>query len=124
MMMDLLSLTIEIARGLLARREVTSVELTEAALARIEAVDGELHAFLRVDPDLALLQAQHADERIARGEAGPVTGIPMGLKDILSTRGIPTTCGSRILADYVPQYDATVVARLREAGAVLLGKTN
>jgi aspartyl-tRNA(Asn)/glutamyl-tRNA(Gln) amidotransferase subunit A len=93
-------------------------------LTRIEDTDGALNAFLHVDPDLAMAQARHADTRLARCEGGPLTGVPMALKDILSTRGIVTTCGSRMLADYVPQYSATVVDRLFDAGCVLLGKTN
>ena len=121
--MDIASLTIAEAHDLLARRELTSVELTRAALSRIEEAR-PLNAFIRVTPDVALLDAERADRRIARGEGGLLTGIPMALKDILSTRGIPTTCASRILYNYVPQYDATVVSRLADAGAVLLGKTN
>jgi aspartyl-tRNA(Asn)/glutamyl-tRNA(Gln) amidotransferase subunit A len=116
--------TIEEISRLLARRETNSVELTQRALERIDAVDSELHAFLLSTPDVALLQAREADRQIVDGTAGPLTGIPMALKDILSTRGIPTTCGSKILESYVPQFDATVVERLRVAGSVLLGKTN
>jgi aspartyl-tRNA(Asn)/glutamyl-tRNA(Gln) amidotransferase subunit A len=116
--------TVEETARLLARRETSSVELTRSALERIDAMDSQLHAFLLSTPDVALLQAREADRQIADGTAGPLTGIPMALKDILSTRGIPTTCGSRILESYVPQFDATVVERLREAGSVLLGKTN
>jgi aspartyl-tRNA(Asn)/glutamyl-tRNA(Gln) amidotransferase subunit A len=93
-------------------------------LRRIDSIDAEVHAFLLTTPDVALLQAREADRRIARGEAGPLTGIPMALKDILSTRGIRTTCASKILESYVPQYDAGVVERLRLAGCILLGKTN
>lgn len=122
--MDLTYLTIAQATSLLARRQVSSLELTRAALERIEKLDGRIGAFLRLTPDVALLQAQQADERLARGRAGPLTGVPMALKDIMSTRGIPTTCGSKILEHYVPQYTATVVERLMDAGAVLLGKTN
>ncbi|HEX6507091.1 MAG TPA: Asp-tRNA(Asn)/Glu-tRNA(Gln) amidotransferase subunit GatA [Chloroflexota bacterium] len=116
--------TIEAASLALHRREVSSVELTEAALARSRALDDDLHAFLLPTPDVAILQARQADNRLARGEGDVLTGVPMALKDILSTRGIRTTCGSRILESYVPQYDATVVQRLHLAGAVLLGKTN
>lgn len=116
--------TIEEAASLLARGETSAVELTQHALRRIDAIDSELHAFLLTTPDVALLQAREADRRIAQGAAGPLTGIPMALKDILSTRSILTTCGSKILESYVPQYDAGVVERLRAAGSVLLGKTN
>jgi aspartyl-tRNA(Asn)/glutamyl-tRNA(Gln) amidotransferase subunit A len=121
---DTAYLTIEEAASLLARGESSAVELTQRALKRIDEIDSELHAFLLTTPDVALLQAREADRRIARGEAGPLTGIPMALKDILSTRGIRTTCGSKMLESYVPQYDAGVVERLREAGCILLGKTN
>ncbi|HEY8687438.1 MAG TPA: amidase, partial [Chloroflexota bacterium] len=117
-------LTIEEAASLLARREVSAVELTQRALRRIEEVDSQVHAFLTPTPDVALLQAREADRRLACREGGPLTGIPMALKDILSTRGISTSCGSKILETYVPQYDAGVVERLQQAGCVLLGKTN
>ena len=117
-------LTIGEAAALLANREISAVELTKQALHRIEDLDPHLHAFLTSTPDVALLQAREADRRIARGEAGPLTGIPMALKDILSTRGIRTSCGSKMLESYVPQYDAGVVERLQRAGCVLLGKTN
>ncbi|HCG03386.1 MAG TPA: Asp-tRNA(Asn)/Glu-tRNA(Gln) amidotransferase GatCAB subunit A [Chloroflexi bacterium] len=117
-------LSIAEASDLLSRREISSVELTEAALRRVEECDGRLNAMLLLTSDLALLQARHADERLARGEFTPLCGIPMGLKDIFSTRSIPTTCGSRILESYVPQFNATAVDRLFDAGAVLIGKTN
>jgi aspartyl-tRNA(Asn)/glutamyl-tRNA(Gln) amidotransferase subunit A len=122
--MDLTYLTVSEASDLLRKREVSSEDLTRAALERIEDTDTALNAFVHVDPDLALSQAARADRRLARGEACRLTGVPMALKDILSTSGIPTRCGSRILDDYVPQYSATVVGRLLDAGCVLLGKTN
>jgi len=122
--MDLSYISISDSANLLAGRELSSLELTRYALERIERVDPHVGAFLLPTPEVALQQAAAADERLARGLGGPLTGIPMALKDILSTDGIRTTCGSRILADYVPKYDATVVERLRAAGAVLLGKTN
>ena len=94
-------------------------------LDRIVAVDNRVRAYLTLTPELALEQAAEADARLRRGEdASPLLGIPMALKDVLCTRGVSTTCGSRILEDFVPPYDATVVTRLREAGAVMLGKTN
>jgi len=116
--------TIGELRRLLDARELSSVELTEAYLARIAAVDDRIRSFVTVTRDVALEQAGEADRRIAAGEAGPVLGVPMALKDLLSTAGIATTCGSRILQGYHPPYDATVYARLRAAGAVLLGKLN
>jgi aspartyl-tRNA(Asn)/glutamyl-tRNA(Gln) amidotransferase subunit A len=109
----------------LADGSTTSVELTEAHLARIAAVDGAVHAFLHVDAEGALAQAADADRRRAAGQpASSLDGVPVAVKDVLTTRGLPTTCGSRILEGWVPPYDATVVRRLREAGLPILGKTN
>src|SRR5690606_22802238 len=91
----------------------------------IAAVDGAIHAFLLVDEAGALAQARASDERRARGEArGPLDGVPVALKDLFCTKGLPTTCGSRILEGFVPPYDSTHVQRLKDAGAVLLGKLN
>lgn len=122
--MNLDILTIERAAGALGTGELSSVELTESLLRRIERLNPRLNAFLTVTGDLALLQARKADDRRAHGDAGMLTGVPVALKDVLSTQGIPTTCGSRILEDYVPQYTATAVRRLFDAGCVCLGKTN
>ena len=105
--------------------ETTSVELTEAHLARIAAVDPAVHAFLHVDAEGALAQAAASDGRRAAGApASPLDGVPVAVKDVLATVGMPTTCGSRILEGWLPPYDATVVARLRTAGLPILGKTN
>ena len=123
-MSGLCSFSLAEARAGLAGGEFSSVELTGAYLERIEAVNPELGAYLLVTDELALEQARAADERIAAGAAGPLTGIPIALKDVLATRGIRTTCASRMLADFIPPYDAFVVKRLREAGAVFLGKAN
>jgi aspartyl-tRNA(Asn)/glutamyl-tRNA(Gln) amidotransferase subunit A len=117
-------LSIEEASKLLDQREITSRELTQAMLDRIEAVDGRVGAYLNVSADAALEQADEADSRRATGERGDLLGIPVALKDVLSMRGMPTTCGSRMLESYVPPYDATVVTRLRTRGVVVLGKTN
>ncbi len=122
--MELHRLTIHEALNLMRRKEISSVELTEAVLNRIEAVDGKLRAYLTVSADEALEQAKEADARRARGEEAPLLGVPMALKDNISTRGVRTTAASKILGNYIPPYDATVYARLREAGAVLIGKTN
>jgi aspartyl-tRNA(Asn)/glutamyl-tRNA(Gln) amidotransferase subunit A len=101
------------------------VEVTQRHLDRIAEVDGQVHAFLHVDADGALEQAAASDERRRRGEAlSPLDGVPIAVKDVLATRGLPTTCGSRILEGWVPPYDATVVRRLKEAGLPILGKTN
>lgn len=117
-------LTIEEASRLLAAREISSRELADACLARIEATDAKVGSFLAVTAELAREQAVEADARIARGEATPLTGIPVGLKDIFLTKGVATTCASRILEGFVPTFDGTVVERLRAAGAVLVGKLN
>jgi aspartyl-tRNA(Asn)/glutamyl-tRNA(Gln) amidotransferase subunit A len=108
----------------LAKRELSSVELTRACLERIGRLNNQLNAFITVDERRALADAQRADEALGRGQAGPLTGIPLAHKDILCTRGMRTTCGSRMLAGYVSPYDAHVVERLAEAGTVLLGKCN
>ncbi|PLX41895.1 MAG: Asp-tRNA(Asn)/Glu-tRNA(Gln) amidotransferase GatCAB subunit A [Deltaproteobacteria bacterium] len=111
-------------RALLDSGEVSSVEVTQAFLDRIDAVDGKINAFLTVTADLALEQAAAADKRIKEGHASPLTGIPVGLKDLLVTKGVRTTCASKILENFIPPYDGTVVAKLREAGAVFTGKLN
>ncbi|HYO40227.1 MAG TPA: Asp-tRNA(Asn)/Glu-tRNA(Gln) amidotransferase subunit GatA [Nocardioidaceae bacterium] len=109
----------------LASGGTSSVELTSAHLDRIAAVDGEVHAFLHVAADGALAAARASDERRAAGHpASALDGVPVAVKDVLATRGLPTTCGSRILEGWVPPYDATVVSRLRAAGLPVLGKTN
>jgi len=122
--LELHELTIHEARDALRKGEVSSVDITRAVLERIEAVEGRIRAYLRTTPDDALAAAEEADRCRARGDDHPLLGIPLAIKDILCTAGIETTCGSRILKGFVPPYDATVVARLRRAGAVLLGKTN
>ena len=104
--------------------EFTSVELTQQYLERIEQHDGRLNSFISVTAETALQQAAEADRRIQAGEAGPLTGVPVAHKDIFCTDGIRTSCGSRMLDNFVAPYDATVVSRFKAAGAVLLGKTN
>jgi aspartyl-tRNA(Asn)/glutamyl-tRNA(Gln) amidotransferase subunit A len=116
--------TIHDAHRLLANREVSSVELTRACLKRIREVEEKVRAFVTVTADIALEQAEAADQRIALGDVTPLTGVPMQIKDLISTRGVRTTCSSRMLESYVPVYDATTVTRLLDAGAVLLGKGN
>jgi len=123
--MELYELTAHEAADKLRAREVSSVELTRAYLDRIDRVDPSIHAYLKVLRDEALAMAATADQALAgHGDVGPLTGIPIALKDLLATQGIETTAGSRMLKGYIPPYSATVVERLRAAGAVFLGKTN
>ena len=118
------SLTLHEARGLLDRRDASSVELTRAVLGRIRSVEAKTRAFVTVTEDEAMAQADRADARIASGETRPLTGIPMQLKDNMCTRGVATTCSSHMLRSFVPTYDATVASRLDAEGAVLVGKGN
>ena len=123
--MNLYELTIHELHDLLVKKEVTSREATEALYRRIKEVDKKLRAYLLLTEEEAYRQADQVDRKIAKGEEiGDLSGIPMGLKDILCTRGIRTTCGSKILENYVPFYDGTVVKKLRERNAVFLGKLN
>ncbi|PJF46725.1 MAG: Asp-tRNA(Asn)/Glu-tRNA(Gln) amidotransferase GatCAB subunit A [Candidatus Thermofonsia Clade 3 bacterium] len=117
-------LTVYAARERLRRREVSAVELTRAFLERIHALNPRLNAYLTVADEMALAMAGDADARMARGEDTPLLGVPIAIKDVLSTRDMRTTAGSKILANYTPSWDATAVARLRAMGAVFLGKLN
>ena len=120
-MTDLTRLTAVETAAAVADRQVSAVEVAQAHLDRIAAVDGAVHAFLHVDSEGALAQAARVDA----GElTGPLAGVPLALKDVIVTRGVPTTAGSRILEGWRPPYDATVTERLRAAGVVVLGKTN
>jgi len=121
---ELCDLTAADLAGKLRGGETSSAEVTASCLARIEAVDGRVRAFLARTPELARERAAAADARIVGGDAPSAAGIPIALKDVLSTKDITTTCGSRILESYVPPFDCTPWARLSEAGSVLVGKTN
>jgi aspartyl-tRNA(Asn)/glutamyl-tRNA(Gln) amidotransferase subunit A len=123
--MDLTSLTIGEVRDLLTRKEVSAEELVGAHLRHIEERDQEVRAFLSLCPERALEQARRIDARLAAGEPlPPLGGVPVAVKDVILTRGVRTTCASKILENYVPPYDATAVTRLESAGACILGKTN
>jgi aspartyl-tRNA(Asn)/glutamyl-tRNA(Gln) amidotransferase subunit A len=122
--MEIHELTIGGLHDRLRKREISSVEATGAVLARIEAVEPRVNAFITVTREEALAAAEAADQRIAEGRMDILTGIPIALKDIFLTKGVRTTCASRILADFVPPYDATSWLRLKERGAVLVGKLN
>jgi aspartyl-tRNA(Asn)/glutamyl-tRNA(Gln) amidotransferase subunit A len=116
--------TIGALSAALRSRKVSSVELTREALSRVKAAQRTLNAFITIDEEGALAAAHAADATLARGDGGPLTGIPIAHKDVLMTDGLRTTCASRMLEHFVAPYDAHVVARLREAGTVLVGKTN
>ncbi len=122
--MKLHELTIEQAIDLLKKQEISSVALTQAVLDRIDAVDAQVGAYLTVDREGALAQAEAADRRLTQGDAMPLTGIPLGIKDLICTKGLRTTCASKVLENFVPPYDAAVITRLKAAGAVIVGKLN
>ncbi|HZQ94785.1 MAG TPA: Asp-tRNA(Asn)/Glu-tRNA(Gln) amidotransferase subunit GatA [Candidatus Sulfotelmatobacter sp.] len=123
--MELSSLTIERARAAVQEQTTTAVALAEAHYSRIQKEDGQVGAFLTLSRERALEQAQRMDRMAAEGnELPPLGGVPVGIKDVMSTRGVRTTAGSRILEKYVPPYDSTAVARMEAAGAVILGKMN
>ncbi len=122
--MELCQLTAYQLHEMLMRKEVTSREITESVLKRIAKVEDRIHAFITLTPDVARQQAALADARIQKGETTPLTGIPLAIKDLICTQGVRTTCGSHILENYIPPYDATVIEKLKAAGAVLVGKAN
>ena len=122
--MDLFSLTVNELGGLLAKGETTSQAVTESVLKRIKSVDSKVRAYITVTGDAALAQADKADKDRKAGTASPVLGIPVAIKDNMCTAGIRTTCASKILGNFIPPYDATVVSRLGQAGTVMPGKVN
>jgi len=110
--------------ALLEAGDVSSVQLTEHFLARIKAHDAELNSFISVTEAQALAAAAEADAQRSAGKAGPLTGIPIAHKDIFCTKGVKTSCGSKMLDNFASPYDATVVEKLQQAGVIMLGKTN
>jgi aspartyl-tRNA(Asn)/glutamyl-tRNA(Gln) amidotransferase subunit A len=123
--MQIASLTVDQVRDGLRARRFSAVELAREALRFAEEQNPATNAYLHFSPERALSAAARVDEKIARGEdAGPLAGVPVAVKDVIVTKGVRTTCGSKLLAEYVPPYDATAVIRLEEAGGVILGKTN
>ncbi|MFN3476870.1 MAG: amidase, partial [Candidatus Methylomirabilales bacterium] len=118
-------LTIHELRQLILKREISAAEVTEAYLRRIEAVEPKIKAYVTLTPEEALAQATFVDQKLGRGQpVGLLAGIPLAIKDVICTKGIRTTCSSRILETYIPPYDATVIRRLKDQDAVFLGKTN
>ena len=120
--MDYFSLTLGEAQTLLSRKEITSVQLTESVLSRIETVEGRVKSFITLNPDQALAQAEEADRLRTKGGAGKLCGLPVAVKDVLCTNDMPTTCGSKILENFTPPYNATVIEKLKGEGAVIVGK--
>ncbi len=124
-MTELIRLTAAQLAAAIASGEASAVEVVRAHLDRIAAIDAKVHAFLHIDTDGALATARTVDKKRTDGEKlGPLAGVPLALKDVLTQKGIPTTCGSKILEGWIPPYDSTVVRKLREADVVILGKTN
>ena len=122
--MDLHEDTLQGLHGKLKRREVSSEEVTRCLLERISQLNSEVNAYVTVEGEKALEQAKEADKRLAKGDSSALCGIPVAIKDNMNTQGIRTTCASRMLENFIPPFDGTAVRKLREAGAVFLGKTN
>jgi len=116
--------TIHELNTLLRKRDISSVELTKSVLSRINEMENKVHACVSINESIALKQAEEADNRLRNADSDPLTGIPVLIKDVICTKGIRTTCSSKILENFIPPYDATVVEKLKAANAVILGKTN
>ena len=122
--MEIYDKSIHELHSMLTKREISSVELTTSIFQRIDQVEPQIESFITQNREQALVQAQEADKTIANGDAGPVCGIPLAIKDVLCTEGLRTTAGSKILDSFIPPYDATVITKLKEQGAVLVGKVS
>ncbi|WYD79332.1 MAG: Asp-tRNA(Asn)/Glu-tRNA(Gln) amidotransferase subunit GatA [Candidatus Electrothrix gigas] len=122
--MDLYTLTLQQAKDKLVAKEITSVALTESLLKRIDQVEGKVNAYLSLHKEQALVAAEAADKKLQARQGGMLCGLPLSIKDVLCTKDMPTTCGSKILQDFMPPYNATVVEKLKQADAVLLGKVS
>ncbi len=122
--MELYKLTIHETHDLLRKKEITSREVTESVINRIDSVEGKVNSYITVTRELAMEQAKEADKNISQGKLHALTGIPLAIKDILCMQGLKTTCGSGILKDFIAPYDATVIKKLKEKGAVFVGRTN
>ena len=122
--MNLYDLTIWQAHRLLSEKKISSQELISAVIDRIKTVDGKTGAYITVAEKTAMNEARSADKIISEGNILPLTGIPIAIKDLICTEGIRTTCASKILENFIPPYDATVIKRLKNEGAVIVGKVN
>ncbi|MBI5748978.1 MAG: Asp-tRNA(Asn)/Glu-tRNA(Gln) amidotransferase subunit GatA, partial [Nitrospinae bacterium] len=122
--MKLYKLTIHELREKLKRREISARELTLEFIKRIERVEKDIHSFITLTKDESLKQAEDIDNKIKEGKDLPLLGIPLAIKDLICIKDVRTTCGSKILSNYIPPYDATVIKKLRESGAIFLGKLN